>query len=198
MHACMGTCPFSPCSPPLLLRLSPHPLPAISRANLKLRYYESCTRCVGGRFKTSTPSINRPMGPTSWLNRPVPAPDDLSSGEANSRSRSYTQTLLRSVSPPSKNLFWWLLDSPLSPTSSKALNSQQPLHRKPSNYFLSLSDGHETKLRFCLTEACVIHCFARYIRWKNKRNAGHYKCFPSRFMWLAEVGHYPPKYRGNE
>lgn len=56
-----------------------HPLPAIYRANLKLHYYNSCTWCVGGRFRTSTPSINPQMGPTSWLNRPVPLLDDLSS-----------------------------------------------------------------------------------------------------------------------
>lgn len=114
----MGTCPFSPCSPPFLH--SPHPLPAISRANLKLRYYESCTWCVGGRFRTSTPSINPPMGPTSWLNRPVPLPDNLSSDEAKLRSCNYTQTFLLSVAPLAKNLFWWLFDSPfqLLPWSS--------------------------------------------------------------------------------
>lgn len=74
-----------PLQPPSLARVSPHPLPAISGANLKLRYYESCTQRVGGRFRTSTPSINSPMGPTSWLNRPVPMPDNLSS-KANLRS----------------------------------------------------------------------------------------------------------------
>lgn len=99
-----------PLQSPLLA--CPHPLPAISRANLKLRYYDSCTRCVGGRFRTSTPSINPPMGPTSWLNRPVPLPDNLSSDEAKLRSCNYTQTLLLSVSPLAKNLFWWLFDSP--------------------------------------------------------------------------------------
>lgn len=64
-YACMGTCPFPPCSPPTLI--SPHPLPAISRANLKLRYYESCTQRVGGQFRTSTPSINPRWGqPAGW------------------------------------------------------------------------------------------------------------------------------------
>lgn len=99
-----------PLQSPLLA--SPHPLPAISRANLKLRYYDSCTRCVGGRFRTSTPSINPPMGPTSWLNHPVPLLDNLSSDEAKLRSCNYTQTFLLSVSPLAKNLLWWLFDSP--------------------------------------------------------------------------------------
>lgn len=78
-----------PLQSPLLV--SPHILPAISGANLKLCYYESCTWCVGGRFRTSTPSINPPMGPTSWLNRLVPLPDNLSSDEAKLRSCNYTQ-----------------------------------------------------------------------------------------------------------
>ncbi|CAK6949629.1 unnamed protein product [Scomber scombrus] len=77
----------------------------LATANLKLRYYESCTWCVGGRFRTSTPSINPPMGPTSWLNRPVPLPDNLSSDEAKLRSCNYTQTFLLSVAPLAKNLF---------------------------------------------------------------------------------------------
>lgn len=96
--------------PPLLIY--PRPLPAISRANLKLRYYESCTRRVGGRFRTSTPSINPPKGPTSWLNHRVPAPDNLSSNKANLRSRYSTQNFLHSFSPRAKNFFWWLIDSP--------------------------------------------------------------------------------------
>lgn len=105
-----GNLSFFPCSLPS--SQSPHPLPAISRANLKLRYYDSCTRCVGGRFRTSTPSINPWMGPTSWLNRPVRLPDNLSSDEAKLRSCNHTQTFLRSLSTVAKNLSWWLFDSP--------------------------------------------------------------------------------------
>ncbi|CAB1443116.1 unnamed protein product [Pleuronectes platessa] len=94
----------SRCRPNLPLLSAPsHPLPAISRANLKLHYYESCTQCVGGRFRTSTPSINPPMGPTSWLNRPVPPLDNLSSSdEAKLRSCNYTRTFLLFVSPLAK------------------------------------------------------------------------------------------------
>ncbi|MEQ2164690.1 hypothetical protein GOODEAATRI_009328 [Goodea atripinnis] len=82
----MGTCPFSLAVPPPFIY--PHPLPAISRANLRLRYYESCTRRVGGRFRTSTPSINPVKGPTSWLSRPVPAPPAEWALEAQSRPQS--------------------------------------------------------------------------------------------------------------
>lgn len=123
LHVCMGTCPFSLAFSPPTPHL-PHSLPAISRANLKLRYYESCTRRVGGRFRTSTPSINRLMGPTSWLNRPVPAPDNLSSDEANLRSQNNTKTFLCSVPPHGKNLFWWLFD--FSTTSFKLTTSSLP------------------------------------------------------------------------
>lgn len=82
---------FFPLQLPLLA--SPHPLPAIYRANLKLHYYDSCTWCVGGRFRTSTPSINPPMGPTSWLNRPVPLLDNLSCVEAKLRSCNHSKKL---------------------------------------------------------------------------------------------------------
>lgn len=144
-----------PLQSPLLA--SPHALPAISRANLKLRYYESCTWCVGGRFRTSTPSINPPMGPTSWLNRPVPLPDNLSSYEAKLRSCNYTQTFLLSVSPLAKKLFRWLFFDALSTTSLKPwrLHSQQPLYQKLYNCFLSVAtyegnwmliDSHRTRL----------------------------------------------------
>lgn len=52
------------------------------------------------------------MGPTSWLNHPVPLPDNLSSNEAKLRSCNYTQTFLLSGSPLAVNLSWWLFDSP--------------------------------------------------------------------------------------
>lgn len=84
---------------------SPHPLPAIYRANLKLCYYDSCTQCVGGRFKTSTPSINPPMGPTSWLNRPVVLLDNLSSFEAKLRSCNYTKPFSPPFLPSLKTSF---------------------------------------------------------------------------------------------
>lgn len=158
-----------PLAAPSPLLTSPHPLPAISRANLKLRYYESCTRCVGGRFRTSTPSINPPMGLTSWLNRPVPPLDNLSSNEAKLRSCNYTQTFLLFVSPLAKNLFWWLFDSPLSTASLKPrrLTSQQPLYQKLYNCFLSvplhednwtLIDSHGTWLALVSLEWWVGFC----------------------------------------
>lgn len=108
----------------------PRPLPAIYRANLKLHYYDSCTQCVGGRFRTSTPSINPPMGPTSWLNRPVPVPDNLSSDEAKLRSCNYSQNFLLSVSPLAKNLFWRPFNTSLK---SGHLNSKQPLYQNLYN-----------------------------------------------------------------
>lgn len=62
---CMGTCPFPPCPPP--------PLPAIYGANLQPRHYGSCTRRFGGRFRTSTPSINPPTGPDQLAEPARPA-----------------------------------------------------------------------------------------------------------------------------
>lgn len=124
-----GNVSFFPLQFPLLA--SPRPLPAIYRANLKLHYYDSCTRCVGGRFRTSTPSINPPMGPTSWLNRPVPVPDNLSSNEAKLRSCDYSQNFLLSVSPlAKKKRFWHHFSTSLKP---RHLNSKQPLYQKLYN-----------------------------------------------------------------
>lgn len=126
LYIYMGTCPF-PLQSPLLA--SPRALPAIFRANLKLRYYESCTWCVGGRLRTSTPSINPLMGPTSWLNRPVPPPDNLSSAEAKLRSCNYTQTFFL---PLLKSSFDDFLTRPFSHLLlEKAWRvSQQPLYQK--------------------------------------------------------------------
>lgn len=174
-----------PLQSPLLA--SPQPLPAISRANLKLRYYDSCTRRVGGRFRTSTPSINPLMGPTSWLNHPVLQSDNSSSDEAKLRSCNYTQTFLLSVSPLAKNLFWWLFDSPfqLLPWSLGISSQQQPLYQKLYSCFLSASPYEDNykhlktstgrgSLWFLLADdfvsvaVCFTRCFGLYFCWKKE------------------------------
>lgn len=161
-YACMGTCPFSlAVTPPPLLLEYPRRLPAIFRANLRLRYYESSTRSVGGRFRTSTPSIKPPMGPTSWLICPVPVPYNLSSDGANLRSRNYTQTFLHFVSLSAKKLFWWLFDSPfqLLPWSLDVSTHKSLFAKKFEACFLFVTpyesnwtviDGQETKQTFFL------------------------------------------------
>lgn len=185
VYACMGTCPFPPAVPP--------PLPAISRANLKLCYYDCCTRCVGGQFRTSTPSINPAMGPTSWLNRPVPLPDNLSSDEAKLRSCNYTWTSLLCVSPLAKNLSWWLFDSPTRLLPWSLGSSAQTSLLTKAVFFLSLhmriiintyrhprDKAHFGFISTCFSsvEVSFIHCSGHYFSWKNQQRIGHYKCFP--------------------
>lgn len=178
---CMhGNVSFSPLQFPLLA--SPRPLPAIYRANLKLHYYDSCTRCVGGRFRTSTPSINPPMGPTSWLNRPVPVPDNLSSNEAKLRSCDYSQNFLLSVSPLAKKNplltpFQYFFEASASQLKTA------PLPKALQLFGFLATDG------FDFAADCFSYCFGHYFCWKNKLCIVHYKCFPFCFMWFTEVAH---------
>lgn len=207
VYACMGTCPFPPAAP------HPHPLPAISGANLKLCYYDCCTRCVGGQFRTSTPSINPAMGPTSWLNRPVPLPDNLSSNEAKLRSCNYTWTSLLRVSPLAKNLSWWLFDSPSRLLPWSLGSSAQTSLLTKAVFFLSLhmriiintyrhpwDKAHFgfSQLVFLLSQSLLFTALAITFAGKINSALAITNVSPFCFLWFAEVGHYPARYMANK